>query len=76
MSGNEKRELQELKARLRAPFEGATTSCPKCGNIWSIKNWVRGVPSDVLSVVSHICKDALAEIERLEGQLARYEKGK
>jgi hypothetical protein len=56
----------ELKERLRHPFEGATTSCPKCGNQWLIKNWVRGVPSDVLGVVGKICKDALAEIKRLE----------
>jgi hypothetical protein len=62
---------EELKKQLRAPFDGATTSCPKCGNIWSIKNWIRGVPSDVLGVVGHICNDALAEIERLEKELAK-----
>jgi hypothetical protein len=64
-------KTEELKKRLRHPFEGATTSCPKCGNIWSIKNWVRGVPSDVLGVVQHICDDAIAEIERLEALLEK-----
>ena len=57
---------EQLKARLRAPFDGATTSCQKCGHQWLVKDWVRGVPSDVLGVVSRICDEALTEIERLE----------
>jgi hypothetical protein len=57
----------QLKERLRHPFEGATTSCPQCGNQRFIKHWIRGVPSDVLEVVGKICKDAIVEIERLGG---------
>jgi hypothetical protein len=60
--------IDDLKERLRAPFVGATTSCPECGYIRGIENWHRGVPSDVLEVVGQICQDALIEIERLEAQ--------
>jgi hypothetical protein len=59
-------DISDIKRRLRAPFAGATTSCPQCGYIRGIENWHRGVPSDVLEVVGQLCNEALAVIESLE----------